>query len=84
MLAAENDNLSDSNRKQLSGVFREMEKWLTEVFNSHSAELASPVPVLQLARSVIAGLEGALLIDRVAGNRQCFAAQKAVMLGYLA
>jgi TetR/AcrR family transcriptional repressor of nem operon len=84
MLAAENDNLSDSNRKQLSGVFREMEKWLTEVFNSHSAELASPVPVLQLARSVIAGLEGALLIDRVAGNRQCFAAQKAVMLSYLA
>lgn len=83
MLAAEFDNLSADNRAQLSEVFRGMEKWLASVFATHQDELQTSLSATQLARSVVAGLEGALLIDRVAGNTQYMAAQKALVIGLL-
>jgi len=83
MLAAEYDNLSDQNRQQLHTFFRDMEKWLSAVFNHHKDELATTLPTQQLAKSIVSGLEGALLVDRVAGNNQAVTAQKNTILSFL-
>lgn len=83
MLAAEYNNLSDKNCSQLKEFFKDVEKWLADVFMVHKEELATQVKPLQLARSIIAGLEGALLVDRVASKNQCLAAQRALILSLI-
>jgi len=84
MLAAEHDNLPEKNREQIKNFFLDMEKWLSTLLKKHKEELNTPMPALPLARSIISGLEGALLLDRAAGNNSCMAAQKTLIMGFLA
>lgn len=83
MLAAEYDNLNEKNCHQLNSFFADTEKWLVSQLNMHKDELNTEISSAQLSRAMLAGLEGALLIDRVAGNNQYFNAQKAIILGFL-
>ncbi len=83
MFASEHLNLSVQNRNQLNDFFRGTEKWLSNLFNNHKDELNTSLQSIQLARSIVCGLEGALLIDRVAGNNKCLVAVNTVALSYV-
>ncbi|WP_157736514.1 TetR/AcrR family transcriptional regulator [Granulosicoccus antarcticus] len=83
MLTAEVELLSDTNKQALQVFFHDMEHWLCSLFDAHLAEMKSPLSHLSLAKAMISGLEGALLVDRVAGNTHCMNAQKKLFLSML-
>lgn len=78
MMAAEVSSLNDSARAALRGFFATSEAWLESVFETHAAELDSPLSAQELARVFLAGLEGATLIDRVDAGRDRLAAYRAL------
>lgn len=82
MMAAEVDSLSDRNRKNLLAYFTNLESWLTEVLKS-----ADPVINMapdQLAKVILSGLEGALLVDRVEQRKTRLKAQRSFVRMILA
>ncbi len=84
MMAAEVEALSDINKSTLSQVFINMEQWLTTEIDAHPDEFNdSLVAPAQFAKSMLASLEGALLLDRVVGNRHRMKAQKELYLALL-
>lgn len=86
MLAAETDSLSKENREALEGYFADVQQWLFGVIESGSAlagdageqssQLASQLSSDSVARWLLSGLEGALLLDRLQGNANNLQAQK--------
>ncbi len=83
MMAAEVESLSTANRDALSDFFSGMERWLTSQLVEHAEELSSQLSPTKLAKILISGLEGALLVDRVAGTNQRLKAQKELFLSWL-
>lgn len=83
MMAAEVEQLDDENRKLLGKFFFHTEEWLVALFNQHKDELNAQLSHKMLARSLLAGLEGALLTDRVVGDGQRLKAQKELVLAML-
>ncbi len=82
MLAAEVEQLDQSNRALLSEYFIDTEKWIVQLLNEHPDEIISDISPTALARSLLSGLEGALLLDRVVGDRQRLKAQKELYMSY--
>lgn len=80
MLAAELESLSNKNKLALQSFFHDMELWLVSQFDAHPSELETSLSSADLARTMMSGLEGALLTDRVAGNTNCMSAQKTLFL----
>ena len=64
MLAAEVENLDAGTRSALGSFFSSAERWLVEIFED-ARDADSALPPEALARLVMAGLEGASMIDRV-------------------
>lgn len=64
MLGAEVENLDEATRRALGSFFATAERWLTTVFEEQDGNAAALAPEV-LARLVMAGLEGASMIDRV-------------------
>ena len=83
MLAAEVEQLNADNRKLMAAFFVDMEAWLTSQLSQHDAELNSRLSRPLLAKSMVAGLEGALLLDRVANTNTFLKAQKDVIFSLL-
>lgn len=83
MMAAEVEQLNEENRKLLKQYFIDTEQWLLNLFELHRADLRGQLPSSQLAKALLAALEGALLVDRVAGNGQRLAAQKKLFLSLI-
>jgi TetR/AcrR family transcriptional repressor of nem operon len=80
MMAAEIEQLNESNRRQLADYFTRTEDWLVAQFDQHKSELSAHSSHLVLAKSLLSGLEGALLVDRVVGDKQRLKAQKDLFL----
>lgn len=80
MMAAELESLSDKNKLALRSFFHNMELWLVSLFEAYPSELQTSLSSNDLARTMISGLEGALLVDRQAGNTHCMSAQKTLFL----
>ncbi len=80
MMAAEVELLSDKNKLALQAFFHDMELWLVSLIEAYPSELKTSLPSASLARIMISGLEGALLVDRVSGNTHCMCAQKELFL----
>lgn len=76
MLAAEVAMLSDDNQQRLRDYFHHLENWLSEIFRTHAEQVASELKPAALAKIVISGLEGAILLDRVAQSRERLTAQR--------
>lgn len=76
MMAAEVSTLDEHNRELLSTYFKQAEDWLSAVFEDHTEQLTSDIKPRQLARVVMSGLEGAILIDRVDNGRDRLRAQR--------
>ena len=83
MMAAEFEQLDTANRELLGRYFRNTEKWLSDLFEAHEDELKATISPQVLAKSLLSGLEGALLVDRVVGNNQRIRAQKETLLAFL-
>jgi TetR/AcrR family transcriptional repressor of nem operon len=76
MLAAEVATLNDANRKLLRGYFQLAESWLYQIFQEHADSLSLALKPRTLARIVMSGLEGAILLDRVDGSRDRLRGQR--------
>jgi TetR/AcrR family transcriptional repressor of nem operon len=74
MLAAEYQTLPAEMRNAIIGFFDENEDWLTEVLNDGREEgaLAFQGPAREKARTLIGGLEGAMLVARTYGDVERF------------
>lgn len=83
MMAAEFEQLDKANRELLGLYFENTEKWLADLLEAHEAELEPTISPQMLAKSLLSGLEGALLVDRVIGNNQRIRAQKETLLAFL-
>jgi len=76
MMAAEIDSLSDENRQQLARYFKSTEDWLIQTLKDAQIDSMKPQT---LARLILSGLEGAILIDRVTGGTDRIKAQRTLI-----
>ena len=83
MMAAELEQIDDITRAQLREYFSETENRLQKILDAHKAELSVKTEPKQLAKMMLSGLEGALLIDRVLGEKVRLKAQKDLFLSMI-
>ena len=76
MMAAEVAMLNDANRALLNDYFITLESWLSNHFENNKDQIKTSFDSKILARLVLSGLEGAILIDRVDGGQTRLKAQK--------
>lgn len=75
MMAAEVAVLNDANRHLLNEYFNKLENWLAKHFENNKSQIAVNFQSMELARLVLSGLEGAILLDRVEGSQNRLEAQ---------
>ncbi len=80
MMAAEVGELNQSNQQYLRDFFLMLERWIVVQIEAQPDELKTQMAPSQLAKTMLSGLEGALLVDRVVGNHQRLNAQKELYL----
>lgn len=80
MLAAELEALTEANRNALEKFFSDMQSWLDAVLQAHQSELSTDLATHSIAQSIVSGMEGALLLDRVYGTQHHTAAQRMLFL----
>ena len=83
MMAAEVEQLDADNQQLLNQYFQDTEQWLTRLFDAHSDDLNTTIATSALAKSLLSGLEGALVLDRVVGDNQRLKAQRDLFLAFL-
>lgn len=83
MLAAEVEQLSAENRQLLDLFFHKMERWLVELLSAYPDEIQCTLSHRKLARVLISGLEGGLLLDRISGGSRHVKAHKDLFLSLL-
>ncbi len=83
MMAAEVEQLDDHNRSLLEQYFKNIEKWLVKLLEDNHQDVRTELPPRLIAKTLLAGLEGALLLDRVAGDMQRIKAQKELFLSLI-
>lgn len=83
MMAAEIEQLNDENRELLGQYFKNTEKWLLKLLEDNTDDILSDQSLRILAKCLLSGLEGALLLDRVAGDVQRIKAQKDMFLSLI-
>jgi len=83
MMASEVEQLDESNRLLLLKYFVDTENWLAQLFSENQDALRTELNSRALARSVLAGLEGALLLDRVVGDNQRLKAHRDLIMGQI-
>lgn len=74
MMAAEVESLDETNRAALGKYFQNTEDWLTGVIAE--GEINDDLKPRAIARTLLSGLEGAILLDRVDGQRHYLKAQR--------
>lgn len=83
MMAAEVDQLDEKSRELLNHYFVASELWLRELFAASKDELCSELPPELLAKVLMSGLEGALLIDRAQDSTDRLDAQRVLAHSWL-
>lgn len=84
MMAAEVATLNDENRALLSKYFQQAERWLCTAFEQDGGQPVAGMKPQVLARILMSGLEGAILIDRVDGGLHRLRAQRELVRSLLA
>lgn len=80
MMAAEVEQLTPENKMLLNDYFNNIELWLCKLFDQYEEDLETTISHRVLARSLLSGVEGALLLDRVAGNTKYLKAQRDLLM----
>lgn len=83
MIAAEVESIDETNRALLNDYFSGTEKWLQLLFEENAEELQSDFTSTQMAKVILSGLEGALLLDRSTGEQHHLRAQKELCLSLI-
>jgi len=83
MMAAELSSLDDQRRALLLDYFQDTEAWLEKILNAHSTDNASNWKPAVIAKVIMSGLEGAILIDRVEGSTNRLKAQRELIKSLL-
>lgn len=73
-VAADASDIDDATQRALRTFFRVTEAWLTAVLDEGRDELSTSLESADIARVLVAGLEGAGLIDRAVGGLEHLAA----------
>ncbi len=76
MMAAELDHLDDKSKELLEQYFENTEHWLRQLLAQSMNAAQSTMNADTLARCLMSGLEGALLLDRVDGGTERLEAQR--------
>ena len=76
MMAAEMNSLGEDSQSLLLNYFTRAEDWLYQIFKASEHQLSTGIKPRQLARIILSGLEGAILIDRVEGKASRLRAQR--------
>ncbi len=76
MMAAEVSALNKQNRILLSSYFSRAEKWISQLLINHEVELNIDIDPQVLSKTIMSGLEGAILIDRVDRGMERLKAQR--------
>jgi TetR/AcrR family transcriptional regulator, transcriptional repressor for nem operon len=84
MLSAEIASLDSASRALLVAFFKLAESWLQSAFEQHADQLNVAIDPKPLAQALLAGLEGAILLDRVQGGQNHLKGQKLLMMGLIA
>lgn len=74
MMAAEVESLDEANRAALGTYFQHTEDWLTDVISEDQPK--GDLKPRAIARTLLSGMEGAILLDRVNGQRHYLKAQR--------
>lgn len=83
MMAAEIESLDEQGRILLSRYFEVSEVWLTDILTQGKKSLASKLAPEKLAKVIMSGLEGAILLDRVDGGSERIRAQRELVHSFL-
>ncbi len=84
IMASEMNSLDVSTQNALSRFFTESEAWLKQTFDNHSEEWDTKLSSGQLAKILMSGLEGGLLLDRLEGTGSRLKAYRALVKSLLA
>ncbi len=76
MMASEIESLDEQGRILLSRCFEISEAWLADILTQDKASLASTLEPKTLAKIIMSGLEGSILLDRVDGGSERLQAQR--------
>lgn len=79
MMAAEVESLDDRSRELLRSYFETSEVWLAQLIERHQSEVISILDSSTLAKVIMSGMEGAILLDRVSNGRERLDAQRALV-----
>jgi len=83
MIAAEVEALDNQSRQLLGGYFEVGETWLADILEAGRGELITNLSSEQLAKIIMSGLEGAILLDRVDGGVTRLEAQRDLIHSFL-
>ncbi|MEL6342717.1 MAG: TetR/AcrR family transcriptional regulator [Myxococcota bacterium] len=78
-LAAQVGALDEDSQALLRRYFSVAESWLVYALRAHADQLQTPMSPEDLAQVLMAGLEGAVLIDRVDGGQRRLDAMRAMV-----
>lgn len=83
MMASEVDHLDYDSRQLLKAYFLRTEQWLVDLFDQYSDELNTSLSAKNLAKCLLSGLEGALLLDRAMEDKKRIKSQKELFLAFI-
>jgi len=83
MMAAEVGSLDNDNRELLRKYFELAENWIVNVLVEHESEINSELKPRKLAKIFVAGLEGAILLDRVDNGLDHLKAQRELIRSFI-
>ncbi len=83
MMAAEVTALDESSRTLLKQYFEMSEQWLLDLLSENKESLSTALSTKKLARIIMSGLEGAILLDRVDQGRDRISAQRDLVRSFV-
>jgi len=83
MMAAEVDSLDETSKQALVDYFQRIEDWLTSIIEQGKDQLSGHIRPRVMARMMVSGLEGAILIDRVKGRSDLLRSQRELVRAFM-
>lgn len=82
MMAAEVGTLDDNSRALLKRYFEVAEGWISKVISENRQQINVSLKPKKLAKIIVSGLQGAILLDRVDGGLDRLKAQRDLILSF--
>ncbi len=83
MMAAEVSTLDDESRLLLKHYFELAEDWIANILSENNEQISVNIQPLKLAKIIMSGLQGAILLDRVDGSLDRIKAQRDLIRSFV-